>query len=332
MAAITSLNLDASFRGVRVEIRGRTRRPTNWWGSAKRDFTPPSHSDCRIIYPTCYHLSRKRSCITIDRDNNTTPAIYVMHRSINRLELPWTTPLTGSEIDRSTRVVWILLFKKPVIHFNRFPVIPYDVSFFPRVIKSYHCRKPGVKRSAESEAFRISNPVYRRFYIRGETSTSAPTATTTMMIMIWRHCEEDRQTSKQTYESYADLFYDRRILLHRLPYKVHSSPIWSATLVVVALSLPVEALSVLLTSIANSDPVESVTVALRWKRVLLTICAPPKKQQQLLAYVLSSLASVGSRHHHCRQVFAARRSGSFESGICHRVRDGQTGGNAFGAS
>ena len=34
----------------------------------------------------CYHFFRKRSCITLDRDNNMTPAIYVIYRSRMRLE------------------------------------------------------------------------------------------------------------------------------------------------------------------------------------------------------------------------------------------------------
>ena len=39
-----------------------------------------------VVYNTWYHFFRKCPCITVDRDNNTTPAIYEMNRSIRRLE------------------------------------------------------------------------------------------------------------------------------------------------------------------------------------------------------------------------------------------------------
>ena len=61
----------------------KTRRPASWRGSAKRDVTYPITT---VVYNTCYHLFRKCPYITVDHDNNTTPAIYAMHRSIIRLE------------------------------------------------------------------------------------------------------------------------------------------------------------------------------------------------------------------------------------------------------
>ena len=39
-----------------------TRKPTNWWGSAKRDVTHPTAT---VIYNTCHHLFRKRSYLTV---------------------------------------------------------------------------------------------------------------------------------------------------------------------------------------------------------------------------------------------------------------------------
>ena len=55
-------------------------------GSAKRDVT---HTTATVVFNAGYHLFRKRVCIAvhrlawaIDRDNNTIPAVYVMHRSI----------------------------------------------------------------------------------------------------------------------------------------------------------------------------------------------------------------------------------------------------------
>ena len=52
-------------------------------GSAKRDVTRPTAT---VVNNTCHNLFRKRSCITIGRDNNRTPAIYVMHESLIKLE------------------------------------------------------------------------------------------------------------------------------------------------------------------------------------------------------------------------------------------------------
>ena len=64
------------------------KRPTNWWGSAnaKRDVT---HHTTTVVYNACFHFLRKRSWITVDRDNNTTPAIYVMHiRTVHHSTTP----------------------------------------------------------------------------------------------------------------------------------------------------------------------------------------------------------------------------------------------------
>ena len=41
-----------------------TRKPTNWWGSAKRDV---SHPTATVVNNTCYHFFRKRSCVTLNR-------------------------------------------------------------------------------------------------------------------------------------------------------------------------------------------------------------------------------------------------------------------------
>ena len=42
----------------------KTRKPTNWWGSAKRDVTNPTAT---VVYNTCYHLFRKCSYMTVHR-------------------------------------------------------------------------------------------------------------------------------------------------------------------------------------------------------------------------------------------------------------------------
>ena len=52
---------------MRVQIRSliglKTRRPTSWWGSPKREVTHPTATV--VYYNACYHLLRKRSCITV---------------------------------------------------------------------------------------------------------------------------------------------------------------------------------------------------------------------------------------------------------------------------
>ena len=75
--------LDVVTHVSSAEKKKKTRNPTNWLGSAKRDVTYPIAT---VVYNICYHLFRKRLFIAVDRDNNTTPAIYVMHRSIIGLE------------------------------------------------------------------------------------------------------------------------------------------------------------------------------------------------------------------------------------------------------
>ena len=42
----------------------KTRRPANWWISAKRDVIHPTVT---VVYNACFHLFRKRSCITVCR-------------------------------------------------------------------------------------------------------------------------------------------------------------------------------------------------------------------------------------------------------------------------
>ena len=42
----------------------KTRKPTNWWGNATRDVTHPTVTR---VYNICYHLFRKRSCLTVHR-------------------------------------------------------------------------------------------------------------------------------------------------------------------------------------------------------------------------------------------------------------------------
>ena len=51
-------------------------------GEAVRNGTSPIPHRLSYIILVIYHLFRKLSCIAVHRDNNTTPAIYVMHRSI----------------------------------------------------------------------------------------------------------------------------------------------------------------------------------------------------------------------------------------------------------
>ena len=55
-----------------------SRRPKNWRGSAKRDAT---HHTATVVYIilsiTCSENVHERSCITVDRDNNETPAIII---------------------------------------------------------------------------------------------------------------------------------------------------------------------------------------------------------------------------------------------------------------
>ena len=41
-----------------------TRKPTNWWVSAKRAVTHPTAT---VVYNTCYHLFQKRPCMTLHR-------------------------------------------------------------------------------------------------------------------------------------------------------------------------------------------------------------------------------------------------------------------------
>ena len=55
-------------------------------GGAVRNPTSLIPQRLSYIINTCYHLFRKGSCITVDRNNKTTPAIFVMHRSIMRLD------------------------------------------------------------------------------------------------------------------------------------------------------------------------------------------------------------------------------------------------------
>ena len=57
-----------------VQYEGKTRRPTNCRGNTKRDV---AHPTATVVYNTCYHLFRKRSCITDDRDNNTRPIVIL---------------------------------------------------------------------------------------------------------------------------------------------------------------------------------------------------------------------------------------------------------------
>ena len=69
-----------SDRVYRADIRqtdrpvGVTRRPTNWWGSAKRDVTYPTATVVYRLAITCSENVHEQfcPCITIDRDNNTT--------------------------------------------------------------------------------------------------------------------------------------------------------------------------------------------------------------------------------------------------------------------
>ena len=63
------------------------RKPTNWWGSAKRDDTPRGST---VVYNACYHLFRKGLCTPMciwahsyvrrERDSNTKIAIRAMLR------------------------------------------------------------------------------------------------------------------------------------------------------------------------------------------------------------------------------------------------------------
>ena len=43
--------------------QSKTKKPTNWWCSAKRDVTHPTVT---VVRNTCYHLFRKRSCMTVN--------------------------------------------------------------------------------------------------------------------------------------------------------------------------------------------------------------------------------------------------------------------------
>ena len=58
----TTVAFLGSLITVRFEIK--TRRPTNWWGSAKRGV---AHPTATVVYNVCYHLFRERSCITVHR-------------------------------------------------------------------------------------------------------------------------------------------------------------------------------------------------------------------------------------------------------------------------
>ena len=49
------------LRSVTLHETCSTRRPTNRWGSAKCDVTRPTAT---VVYNACYHVFRKRSCIT----------------------------------------------------------------------------------------------------------------------------------------------------------------------------------------------------------------------------------------------------------------------------
>ena len=51
-----------------------TRRPTNWWGSAKRDVTNPTAT---VVYNACYYLFPKRACIPLTATTITTPSITI---------------------------------------------------------------------------------------------------------------------------------------------------------------------------------------------------------------------------------------------------------------
>ena len=57
-------------------------------GSAKRDVTHPTAIASIILAIACSENVRARPCIDlhgqVDRNNNTTPDIYVMHRSLTR--------------------------------------------------------------------------------------------------------------------------------------------------------------------------------------------------------------------------------------------------------
>ena len=70
-----------SFRNI------KTRRPTNWWGSGKREDT---HPKATVLYNASDHFLRKRSCITRlawvnwPWQQHDTSYFYVMHRPSNR--------------------------------------------------------------------------------------------------------------------------------------------------------------------------------------------------------------------------------------------------------
>ena len=61
------VQMDTAYDNVTYNKRSsvkKTRRPTNWWGSAYCDVTHPTAT---VIYNACYHWFRKRSCITVHR-------------------------------------------------------------------------------------------------------------------------------------------------------------------------------------------------------------------------------------------------------------------------
>ena len=72
------------------------------------------HSTATVAYNnTCYPLFRKRSCITVDRDNSTTPDINVglMQRSIMRLEYNHCSENDVHRINEASRLrnAWMMV-------------------------------------------------------------------------------------------------------------------------------------------------------------------------------------------------------------------------------
>ena len=58
---IASESSSSSYPG---RLNDSTRRPTNWWSSAKRDVT---HTTATLVYNTCYHLLSPRGIVDKDR-------------------------------------------------------------------------------------------------------------------------------------------------------------------------------------------------------------------------------------------------------------------------
>ena len=88
----------------------QTRKPTSCWGCAKRDGTPPTAT---VVYNTfvitCSENVHAWLCIDspgrVDRDSNTTPAIYEMHRNIPRKsQLLWSPWITASKTVNTFRI------------------------------------------------------------------------------------------------------------------------------------------------------------------------------------------------------------------------------------